>query len=589
MRVIRVHLLISVCLIAASAFAQPLPTDPYPSCVASPQLFNSWFVSGSVSLNGPVNPANSLALNTTPNCNFYLWAEQMYLWLTSPAQSQYGTGLVFDSQVFYDVSTLQNGKRYFIPHVPLVTPNASASRKSLALRPGKPGPHGLPVVVDRKGRLIEIAPAPRAKSGRPMVLNSSGKNVEVSKVERGPDGKAIFFDASGKKIARPKTTLTAAQRKSGIAQMFFAANGHPLFVDGSGNVLDVDPGQATQDVLLAQDGSVIYYSIAANDVYAWFRTGVVNGAINTNNMFPTTQSDLNQVIAYAAKYGVTFPDPNALAIELKLSWVNAAHLPNPNDYITMSAEVPMYDTSDPAKWVYTGMGPMTLALIGIHVVGSANGHPELLWATFEHFGNTPNGTYQYLNTNQQPVTVNQSTAGTWLFSPANGSGTPNQSHATYKYAPDITAVSPYSVSASFTVREKAFGIASNVTPPNPVDATPAAANTELIALNNSVINQLISGDMRRNYYMIGETWTNGGVPPNGSYPGNEVGTPYLANSTMETYVMGTDTTSAGAANCFACHTSGASSTGKATTAVSHIFSKLQPLQITQTTSTTKKK
>lgn len=29
---------------------------------------------------------NSIALNTSSNGNFYLWSEQMFLWLTSPGE-----------------------------------------------------------------------------------------------------------------------------------------------------------------------------------------------------------------------------------------------------------------------------------------------------------------------------------------------------------------------------------------------------------------------------------------------------------------------------------------------------------------------
>ena len=61
----------------------------------------------------------------------------------------------------------------------------------------------------------------------------------------------------------------------------------------------------------------------------------------------------------------------------------------------------------------------------------------------------------------------------------------------------------------------------------------AAKNTEVIAINNSVIGMLAAGDVRKNYILIGSTWTIGGAPPNGS---NEVGTNQLANSTMETFL-----------------------------------------------------
>src|SRR3974390_1004860 len=74
------------------AGAQKLPSDPQATCTVSTSLFNGWFESGSPSLNGVANPANSVTFPNTPNCSFYLWAQQMFLWLTSPAPKTYGGG-----------------------------------------------------------------------------------------------------------------------------------------------------------------------------------------------------------------------------------------------------------------------------------------------------------------------------------------------------------------------------------------------------------------------------------------------------------------------------------------------------------------
>src|SRR5262245_38077146 len=83
------------------------PTDAGSSCATSltPAEFNSWFESGSVSLNGAVKPANSVQFPDIPNCSFYKWSEQMFLWLTSPAPPRYGSGgLVMNTPALYGVS-----------------------------------------------------------------------------------------------------------------------------------------------------------------------------------------------------------------------------------------------------------------------------------------------------------------------------------------------------------------------------------------------------------------------------------------------------------------------------------------------------
>src|SRR5215813_2498793 len=104
MRALRLLLPAFALVVASStAFAQTLPKDAKPTCVASSTLFNSWFVTGTPTVNGVVNPANSITFQPANNCNFYLWSHQMLLWLLSPAPSNYGgAGRVFDSNVFYD-------------------------------------------------------------------------------------------------------------------------------------------------------------------------------------------------------------------------------------------------------------------------------------------------------------------------------------------------------------------------------------------------------------------------------------------------------------------------------------------------------
>jgi hypothetical protein len=87
---------------------EQLPQDASSDCntTISSTVFNSWFQTGTVSLNGVVNPANSITFTPNSLCSFYAWTEQMFLWLTSPAPKSYGGGggLILDSPTFYDVS-----------------------------------------------------------------------------------------------------------------------------------------------------------------------------------------------------------------------------------------------------------------------------------------------------------------------------------------------------------------------------------------------------------------------------------------------------------------------------------------------------
>ncbi|HTQ79426.1 MAG TPA: hypothetical protein VMM92_05480, partial [Thermoanaerobaculia bacterium] len=531
-------------------------------------------------------PANSVTTPTTPNCSFYLWSEQMFLWLTSPAPATYGGGggRIFDSPAFYDVSPLDSmGQRTLIPHSP-------GRLRAFNLRAAQVGPHGLQIIFNKAGKMFEVAPAKLAPSGKPLI-NSLGKSVEVQSLKL-VNGKPVFLDKAGKAIASPKPLLeavpvprlralatttrakvpvaTAAARAQVVptAQRFVIGK-LPIFLDGAGNVIDTEEGQADDGVLVAQNGSLVYYATIVNDVYAYFLTGAKDGAITpAPTQFPTTQAELNKVIAFASSHGKTFPDPNALAIEIKSSWVEAASLPNLSSYITMQATVPKY-TKSATQWVPNGQQTIQLALVGMHVVGSTVNHPELIWATFEHFGNAPNAAYSY-NSTTGVKNVPQTTAGTWLFSASGSAGPFNVMHAQFN-SPNIDAISPHSINASDTLRMKSWGAASNQTP-NPLDASAAASNTEIIAINNSVLGMLVGADIRKNYYMTGSTWTTGGAPT-GSFPsGNEVGTSKLANTTMETYQQGSNTLFATGSNCFTCHV-------KITTMldISHVYDAIKPL------------
>jgi hypothetical protein len=620
MRAIRSMFLVALVLSStASVFAQPLPADAKSTCTGN---IAPWFQSGTVTANGFVNPANSLNLNTSNNCNFYLWSQQMFLWMTSPSPTIYGggNGSVFQSPVFFAIASCsKNGKTLcfvpqfqippFIPPIAGAKATANASAGKLpplknavllktfpaALRPAKRGPHGLPVVVDRKGRVIEITDAQLSPKGKPVVVAKNGK-VEVSKIVRDATTKKLqFIDAAGGVISNPKPVLSASLTKSRAGQRFFMTDGTPIVMDASGVVLDVSPEQAGSigAVLLTQKNAIVYYTTVVNDVYAWFLTGVANGAIHTTtaNQFPTTQSDLNQIVAYAAKYGVTLTDANALAIEAKLSWADVSSVSNPSTYITSGAAVPVYNTSSSQTWTYLNKtAPATLALIGVHVVGTSNGHPEMIWSTFEHFNNTPNGTYQYTNTSGGTTTVNQNTgtSSAWLLTANNSTGPFNVAHANYLSAPSIKAQSGQTISGSDTLRVYPFGVAPTGIP-NQNDATPAIANTEVISLNNSVLSQLAPGDIRANYYFVGSTWTFSGFAPTQPYPviiqqpnpntaGSELGTSYLTNSTMETYQQAAGTTPS--TNCFSCHSNGGGippAGTLVTTAVSHIYSSIAPL------------
>lgn len=550
----KLSLLASACFAATLSHGQTIPTDVKPTCVVAPAAFAKWFESGTPSANGIVNPANSITFVGNSNCAFFLWSEQMFLWATSPAPKSYGGGggRVFDSPVFYDVSPPDaNNVRTLIP-------NTGTNIRNFSVRIAQKGPNGLPIVFDKAGKMLDVVQPPVTGGTKLMLHLPDGSKVEPAQVKIDKTGNVAFHGKDGKPLDAAKLknfksfALDPAGKSIEIKKIIAGRNGQPLFLNAQGQVVNVEQGQAGGNgVLMTQGNSLVYYSTQVNDVYAYFLTGAKDGKITpAPTQFPTTQAALNQVIAVANSAPPpytkkTFPDSIALAIELKSAWVEASGLPNKGaGYITMTATIPTYTKTSSALWTATGSRQALLAMIGIHVVGSAAGHPEMIWASFESFGNTPNATFSYTSTSGTK-TVTQNTAGNWLFTRSGSTGPFNVEFMNYVASPSsIQAATagtppppPGTISPSDTLRENPWGT------PGTGKGSNTGLNTDVISINNSVLSQLLAGDIRKNYFMVGSTWTNGQNPSNPKTP--QLGTNVLANSTMETYQQPN--------NCFVCH------------------------------------
>jgi hypothetical protein len=329
--------------------------------------------------------------------------------------------------------------------------------------------------------------------------------------------------------------------------------------------VDSEEGQATGDALMSKGGALVYYITMVNDVYAQF-LAMNEANKTTKNPFPTTQAELDQIIAYAKSKNIVLPDANALAMELKTSWVDASTVGDLSNYITIDAMVPTY-TKTPTKWtiIPNKTQKIKLALLGVHIVGSTAGHPEMVWSTFEHKNNAPNLSYTYLDTNNKQQKVGADVTGAWTLNsnPADTTATAiNISHMKFKgdtiSANFKNAPANNTISASNTTRTKAWGVA-NAGVPNAENASVAASNSQIISINNSVQSQLVGNDVRKNYLFIGSTWTDSGTAPDGtSYSatntqnGTAIGTSQLANTTMETYIQNGATYNLNG-TCFLCH------------------------------------
>lgn len=337
---------------------------------------------------------------------------------------------------------------------------------------------------------------------------------------------------------------------------------------------DSEEGQATGDALMTKDGALVYYITMVNDVYAQFLSAVNAGKME-GKQFPTTQAELDVIVKYAKDNGVVLPDATALAMEIKTSWVEANTI-DPDEienYVIIDANIPTYEKT-PTKWTILDKSvKVKLALLGVHIVGSTAGHPEMVWSTFEHKKTAPAMGYTYLDVNHKVQSVAANTGSDWfLNSNANDTININISHMKFK-GDSIYATPNHTISPSNSTRMKPWGVANSGVP-NPENASVAASNSQVLSINNSVLSKLVGNDFRKNYYFIGSTWTDSGLAPDGtSYSptnagkGVAIGTNQLANSTMETYIQyGTSYNKNG--SCFLCHSN---NNGLLPTDLSHVY------------------
>jgi hypothetical protein len=293
--------------------------------------------------------------------------------------------------------------------------------------------------------------------------------------------------------------------------------------------------------------SLVYYASHINDVYAYFLTATQNDDPKPQR-FPIEESELNRIEVFAKSKGAKLANSHALIVQLKSAWVETTGL-DVSKYITISAMIPTYRSNqDNTRWERTddNLRPAQLALVGMHIVGSVNGHEEMVWATFEHIDNAPMASYSYNNKSDQTIAVGPEPKGTWLFSARNCTDpSRNQERMKMSNASYIDALPGKTIGPIDTCRENAWG-------GHPGDPRLVEKNTHIIAINSSIMGMLKSGDVRRNYLLIGATWGPG------------LGSRRLANTTLETFEQDK--------NCTDCHLGDLPSGN-----LSHMYLRLKPL------------
>ncbi len=564
---------------------------------------------------GDSGPTTAHPQGVPNNLNFHRWASQMFLWILSPvpANGSYGTasGLVLTSKEFYNYD---EANQTYVSHTPNpaigVTPEILKGGKNtinvgssmtFSVKGTNNGGKNLPLLIEKEtNQVFDVDKTPADDKGNPLIYDENRNRVAVSNIKI-TDNKPVFYDLNGAEIKKPSLIFSEGlDEKTTVQQFVFNSTSFSLSsLDTIPVIIVPSLGQAslsanTKNILMARNGSFVYYNIMVNDIYAVFSTMVTNGALSNMTKFPTTQAELDVIKAYASDHGIPLVDTNnrVLAMELKTSWVETIQFTgvNYNNYVTIHTNIPNYSPSTNGNVTTWSINqahptrPATLALVGMHVVGSVKGHPEMIWSTFEHANNTPNIDFKYDDgtsiTTTQPTDVN---SNNWLFCKPTATASSefnvpyiNQNND-FPYS--FIATPGHSISSSNTRRHKPFGWSGPVNPASDALLLPeipfeGVSNARLLALNYDVNTNLADGDVRKMYFQVGATWNS--KTGRFSNSGNQhVGTISLSNSTMETYTQGSATTAPDGLNCFSCHESktsdGAIRDMPKLTNLSHVF------------------
>ena len=321
-------------------------------------------------------------------------------------------------------------------------------------------------------------------------------------------------------------------------------NKHDFSLDATSSQIGGEDQQAgSKGILVDQAGNITYYE-------QFFDPTAVN-------FFDACTLTTKACWTAPGASGLRFPNGS---IELKVSWRPLwKTTPNVETFYT----IPGSPVQNAAGQTVT---PDFFGLVGFHLVYSIPNHPELVWATFEHVANSPDG----------PCTNGQNTCGQL---PAGFTGwSYNNCKST-----SCTGINTWPSPVPSPIPNAQVFLnypQGNIASITDAAGVSGATNIALLnALNSSMLSVLPAGSVWRNYTQLGAIWTfngsTGGALPAVSVfsstgtqntNANVVGSTFLANATMETFTQFPNPipspypSPAPVQSCFTCHNTGSSTT-----------------------------
>jgi len=208
--------------------------------------------------------------------------------------------------------------------------------------------------------------------------------------QRSDPGQEAAIQSGVRRILTQKSKISPAllnrsNPNKDMVDMLFAN------VLGTGETLrDID--QAGGGVLIDQNGQYVYYEELLDPTEAAY--------IETNQLYNAAQQN-----SYAQQKGLDLPPGS---IELKAAWKVMGANDDASHFITSQA---LLDG---------GMAPVTVGLVGLHVMLRATGLPQGIWATFAQSENAPliNGTAGHYSFNNPACAPGQCPVNTLTVPPA---------------------------------------------------------------------------------------------------------------------------------------------------------------------------
>lgn len=288
--------------------------------------------------------------------------------------------------------------------------------------------------------------------------------------------------------------------------------------DHSPFVLPERVNQAGANAIYDQNGNIVFYEVRFSKNLCDYKS------IQSQNNFP----------------GKT--------IELKMAWKVLEAKDNIKDFYHIEARI-------------AGENYL-LGLVGWHIVISADNHPEMVWVTVEHHGNTiACQSIPQKNINRSFISSSCAADQTHcnnlnLTVPADGLKIPVSSGD----IPDICEAFPYGTVAN-----------------QPIDTNDGLNVALIVKLNKAMQNLLAAPNVPKNltvwknYQIKGALWVSN-IQEDSSVQSNQRGSLKLANTVMETEFQGGSWGGKTGLNCFSCHNYKATSKNTSNTStLSHIF------------------